>query len=48
MNSIQLLKLKNNTKYQILDESIINKINNLFSNSNIKFKNKNIRKHQIY
>jgi len=44
MNSIQLLKLKNNTTYQILDEKIINKINNLFSNSNIKFKNKKYKK----
>ena len=44
MNSIQLLNLKNNTKYQILDEKIINEINNLFSNSNIKFKNKKYKK----
>jgi len=44
MDSIQLLDLKNNTKYQILDEKIISEINNLFSNSNIKFKNKKYKK----
>lgn len=44
MNSIQLLNLKNNTKYQILSETIIKNINKLFSQSNIKFKNKKYKK----
>lgn len=44
MNSIKLLNLKNNTKYQILSETIIKNINELFSQSNIKFKNKKYKK----
>jgi hypothetical protein len=40
MDSIKLLSMKDNANYMILSEDIINRINDLFTQSNINFKRK--------